>query len=105
MMKYLILAVLALMGMLLIASCSSPFGGESTVDTDHHPGVNVTTLPPSPGSDFVSASVQGASTSSGKFIIYGSLGAANSGVQNATPHGYLLFSNIQGQIISNGKGL
>lgn len=87
--------------------CSNPFGGsQSVVDPNHHPGVvDNTVLTPAQNFELVSASSQYTTTSSGQFKINGAMGGLSHQVDSVTTRGYHVFSNVQGEIISNGNGL
>lgn len=95
-------------GFFLLISCSNPLGGSNSSVTQSIPGSTTpvaSTVAPANGSDFASASVQGVATANGRFILSGALSETTSSIQDVTSHGYILFSNIQGQFISNQEGL
>jgi len=99
------LAVLLLAGFFVLASCSNPLGGANSTVSQTQPTTSNSTVAPANGSDFANSSVQNAPTLGGKFILSGALGETTSDVQSVTPRGYILFSNIQGQFISNQESL
>ncbi len=103
-------------------ACSNPFGGaQSEVQTGHTPGVatnpddpdaSPTPTPPprqleaGKGAEFVPNSGQGVATSGGRFKVFASVSNSASEVYGVTPNLHdKIFSNVQGEILSEGDGL
>lgn len=90
----------------ILCGCSNPLGGQSAVEAGHNPGVTDQSLPASPGTEFVSASQQMTQTTGGRFVLQGSVSNMTDQVKVKTAdRGYTLYSNVQGEMISLGKGL
>ncbi len=85
--------------------CSNPSGDSSTVDSGHLPGVTpvvtTPTNPPARGSEFVAASQQQVSTMNGKYKVEAALGSPTKSLELQTTQGHELYSNVQGQILTN----
>jgi hypothetical protein len=94
----------------LVAStigCQNPWGQQSLVDANHQPGFeNGTRTPLGRGSEGVSASVQAAHSNNRKFIYSGSMASPTGSVVLKSSSGkYLLYSNVQGILLSEKEGL
>ncbi len=87
----------------LLTGCSNPFGGDkSKIDSGHAPGIDtVADLPSSNGSEFVNMSSQSVLTNGGRFRVSASVGSTTNEVKMVTTsRGYKIYSNIQGDLIS-----
>jgi hypothetical protein len=90
-----------------LAGCGNPLGGNnSIVQANHDPGVSSNagnSLAPANGSEFVAASAQNVKTLNNRFEFAATLGSPSSQiVQTTTTRNYTLWSNVQGELISNG---
>jgi hypothetical protein len=87
---------------LLVTACGNPLGG-SAIDTGHDPGgTSSALLSPAKGSELVSSSFQMKKTTGGKFMVEGAIGSPANKIKLTTTKGNILFSNVQGEIISDG---
>ena len=90
----------------LLSSCGNPLASHTDIQPGHDPGVAETVLPPAKGAEFVSASTQMKKTSGSKYLVQGALSSTTSEIlQTTTPNGYKIYSNVQGELVSGGKGL
>jgi hypothetical protein len=95
-------------GLLLLSGCgagNNPFGGsQSNIQPGHDPGIPGT-LAAASGNEFVSSSLQMKATANNRFLVQGTLTSTTNQIkQKTTPRNYILFSNVQGQIISSEAG-
>jgi hypothetical protein len=90
-----------------LVGCGNPLGGaHSAIDASHLPGVDNGKTPVSKiRSEFVAASSQMKPTVTAKFLLEASLSTSTNEINETTTRGYKLYSNVQGQLISDGQGL
>jgi hypothetical protein len=90
-------------GLLLCTACGNPLGG-TAIDTNHDPGgTSSALLTPAKGSELVSSSFQMKKTTGGKFMVEGAIGSPANKIKLTTTKGNILYSNVQGEIISDGS--
>lgn len=85
-----------------VAACNNPFGGRnSLIDSKHAPGVDLGAKELTSRSELVSSSQQSVLTTGGRFKISATLSSPTAEVYSVTTsRGYQLFSNVQGELIS-----
>lgn len=109
--KFFKLALAATM-LVFLSACSNPFGGnQSLLDTGHQPGTpdggnSSRILDAGKGSEMVVGSSQQVTTQNGRFKLQASVSAATNSLYIETPtRHFRIFSNVQGEFLSEGGGL
>lgn len=105
----LLLKSVNILGFCWVAGCGNPVsGGKTSIDDNHTPGTSLSAQQPTvlmTGGEFVTASGHSQITGNSRFIVSGSLVNSTGEIQQTTSRGYVLFSNIQGMVLSAGGGL
>ncbi len=88
--------------LILLTGCSNPFGSDgSQVDPGHSPGLlDAYKLPNGKGSESVAMSKQFSISRNRHYKLSGSLSNHSTEIRSKTSRGYTLYSNVQGQLIS-----
>ena len=87
---------------LLLIGCGNPYGQNSVIGVDHAPGLpSSRSLPISKGSEFVSAAQHNTLSINGTHRVSGTLGPLASKPFTRTDMNQKVFSNVQGQLLSN----
>jgi hypothetical protein len=93
-----------------LSACSNPFGGNSSsVDSDHHPGLDTPTadvIPAGKGSEFISSSQQGILSSGGKFKVQASVSNMEKSLFDISSGAtFKVFHGVQGELLSQDGDL